>query len=70
MGLELGQGAYGMVKISTRRCYATHQIELNNLLQKQNRKNNFTYAIKQIIIPEGQNCLSQEQFEDEMSELI
>ena len=52
MGLELGEGAYGMVKIGTRRCYSNHQIELNNLLNKRNRKNDFTYAIKQIIIPD------------------
>ena len=47
LGNELGQGSYGIVKVSQRNCSATNQMYLS-----KNNRDQMSYAIKQVLIPE------------------
>ena len=63
LGKELGEGTYGLVKISTRNCHALnqHYIQKNVLMNQESQneldiaERQLSYAIKQQLIPEFKN---------------
>lgn len=72
LGTELGQGTYGVVKISKRNCEATNQLQIMSMFgvdepDKINNEKQLSYAIKQILIPEIDTHYADQ--EDELIEL-
>ena len=68
LGKELGQGSYGVVKISQRNCQASNQLILQQLYNQETffeGERQLSYAIKQQLIPE----LTRRDQESEQLEL-
>ena len=70
LGNELGQGSYGIVKVSQRNCAATNQMYLQQQSRSKNAISQLSYAIKQVLIPEiDSNFIDSHEQEQELLEL-